>query len=153
MQRLTRAVYEMLGEDLTRLFYRNLGTAQAAVFLRSPIAEQARERIAQLPTAQRYGWVVQRLLVVAVHGWNAAPPSQPTEPWYTISEDDTAWYLTAIGCTACAGVQGASAPICSWVPTLFSTLAKGYGQRVRVREIACAAMGAPQCVFAIDKAV
>ncbi len=149
--RLNQTVFQMLGEGLTRLFYRNLGTAQAQIFARTPLAQQAAAQIATMPTAEQYEWVVRRLLAVAVRGWNAQPPDEHAAPWYQISEDAGAWYLTTADCTACAGVRGATAPLCSWVPALFSGLARIYGQHVAVNEVECAAMGAPHCRFAVDK--
>ncbi len=140
--RLNRTVYTMLGEPLTRLFHRNCGEAIIPGVLASAWGEQARAALAALPSDQKLAWLVGAAARMAERGWGH----------HTISEDATAWYLTAQLCPTCVGIQGVSAPICAQTPTLFAGLAKELlGRRVRVVEVECVALGHPHCKYAFYK--
>jgi hypothetical protein len=142
LARLFATVYEMLGEPLTRLFMRNIGTAFAAGLVQSPawgvLAEQGR----RVPGAQRQGWFVEQMAQVTGRHWS------PTRLW----EDGAAWYLELEYCPNCAGLHGLQAPICANVEVVWGAAAKlMIEQRVHIVEVACHGMGAPHCVFAIAK--
>jgi V4R domain len=139
--RLFKVVYDMLGEELTRLFHRNNNLAIAEYLLHSPRGQQMIAQAAQMPPDQRLGWFVRETAVFSGRTWTP----------HTASEDADAWYLTNEHCLVCAGVQGAAAPFCGSA-TLYAHMAKAIvGRRVRVVEVECAAMGAPHCKYALYK--
>ncbi len=140
--RLNLTVYSMLGEQLTRLFHRNCGEAIIPGVLASAWGEQARTAVAGLPPDQRLAWLVGAAAKMAERGWGH----------HTVTEDATAWYLTAEFCPTCVGIKGVSTPICAQSPTLFAGLAKEVlGRRVRVAEVECVALGHPHCKYAFYK--
>lgn len=140
--RLNLTVYSMLGEQLTRLFHRNCGEAIIPGVLASAWGEQARTAVAGLPPDQHLAWLVGAAAKMAERGWGH----------HTVTEDATAWYLTAEFCPTCVRITGVSAPICAQSPTLFAGLAKEVlGRRVRVAEVECVALGHPHCKYAFYK--
>jgi len=139
--RLFKVVYDMLGEDLTRLFHRNNNLAIAKFILKSPAGQSMVAEAAQIPAGQRLGGFVRAMALSSGRTWTP----------HTVSEDADAWYLTNEHCLVCAGVQGAASPFCGSA-TLYAYLAKAViGRRVRVVEVECAAMGAPHCKYALYK--
>jgi divinyl protochlorophyllide a 8-vinyl-reductase len=139
---LNTAVYQILGEALTRLFHRNLGETYAAGIVQNPAHQTMRARIQAAPREQQLALFVQETSRLIERGW----------PGVRHSEDSTAWYWTIDQCVVCAGVQHAMAPICGQLPALVSGLGKALlGRRPRVAEVECRALGAPACRFAIYK--
>jgi hypothetical protein len=139
--RLFTVVYDMLGEDLTRLFHRNCNVAIASYILEGQWAAAARAEAAQVPAEQRLAWAVQEIARYCARSWSP----------HLISEDAGAWYLTNDHCVVCADVRGAVGPFCG-TATMFAALAQALvGRRVRGIEVECAAMGAPHCKYALYK--
>ncbi|HMA34488.1 MAG TPA: 4-vinyl reductase [Chloroflexia bacterium] len=142
MGRLIGGVYTMLGEPLTRLFLRNCGNAFAAAYLQTPHGQQMRTQLAGLPEADRLGWVVQ---TTAEQSTRAGAPRR-------VSEDAGAWYVEAAHCHICLHIRGAQAPICAFTEQSYKVVFDALlGRRVRVVEVECMAVGAPQCKHAVYK--
>jgi predicted hydrocarbon binding protein len=140
--RLYLTIYEMLGEPITRLFHRNCGEVYVRSLAQSKWTQELSDRGRAVPAEERLEWFVREMAQMAARGWSPQ----------TISEDATAWYLTAEFCPICVGLHGVSAPICAQAPTMFSGLAKDLiGRRVRVVEVECVAMGAAHCKVAFYK--
>src|SRR6476646_10179583 len=49
--------YTMLGEPLTRLFLRNIGSVTADAYLQSPLGQQLLAATPKIPLDERLGWV------------------------------------------------------------------------------------------------
>jgi hypothetical protein len=140
--RLYAAVYQILGEALTRLFNRNLGEAYAAGIIQNPTHQDMRARILAAPPEQQLALFVRETRSLIERAW----------PGLRLSEDSTAWYFAVAYCVVCNGVHNAEAPICGQLPALLSGLAKPLvGRRIRVAEVECRAMGGTACVFAVYK--
>jgi predicted hydrocarbon binding protein len=141
-ERLYSAVYQMLGESLTRLFLRNYGQRMAVQLLANPEMQQRIAHAATLAPAQR--------LEAFVHGY--AEYSARVWAAIRITQDEQAWYLELEYCPNCAGIHGATAPICQSPVVVFGTLAKAaVGRSVRITELTCAAAGDAHCKFALYK--
>ncbi len=142
LERLYSTVYQMLGESLTRLFMRNYGHRLAAQLLENPEIQEIIERVSALEPAQRLEAFIREFAPFSNRGWAALQ----------ISEDPQAWYLEQKHCPNCAGIHGASAPICQSPVVVYSTLAKAaLGRPVQVSEVTCVAAGGSRCKFALTK--
>jgi hypothetical protein len=140
--RLTEAVYQMLGEPLTRLFLRNLGADVAHRILQIPMMAQWRAEVGALPPDQRLAWFVRWIAAINNQNWAAS----------TVREEATAWYLDVDQCPACLRIRGAGAPLCAHSSTLYLVLVEPMlSRKVRIGEIQCGAMGDPCCTFAFTK--
>jgi hypothetical protein len=140
--RLPAAVYTMLGEPLTRLFLRNLATLGAERMMHGHQLPGWAAAAQAVPPEQRVAWFVR--WVEAMNGKMWSPS--------TVTEDDSAWYITMEICATCLSIHGASAPLCSNSAQLYQSLSEPIiGRKVRVAEVECAAMGAPHCKFAFYK--
>jgi hypothetical protein len=97
---------------------------------------------AAIPISDRMGWLMQQ---------SAAQSARSGIPLH-ITEDATCWYEEPEVCYICAGIRGVQAPICMMRESFGRRVAEQVmGRRVRVVEVACAAMGAPHCKFAVWK--
>lgn len=142
LERLYATVYEMLGESLTRLFMRNYGQRLAAQLLENTEIQGIIERVRTLEPAQRLEAFIRQYVQFSNRGWSAV----------RISEDQRAWYLEQEHCPNCAGIHGASAPICQSPVIVYGTLAKAaVGRPVQVTEVTCVAADDPHCKFAVTK--
>ena len=142
LSQLFATTYELLGEALTRLFIRNFGKAIAETLVGSAPWLALAAQGAGVPRDGQRAWFVQQMAQVTGRNWSHM----------TISEDAAAWYLELEACPICAGIRGISAPICANVEGVWAAAARlMIQQRVRVAEVACHAMGAPHCRFAIYK--
>lgn len=140
---LFQTVYGMLGESCTRLFHRNCGVRFAAGIVASLWAPDVRRRRPAGEPAAQLGWFVQELAALAALSYSRLG----------IHEDGQAWYLTTEVCHTCLGIADAHAPLCASAETMYSLLGTDIlGRPVRVVEVACAAMGAAHCIFALYKA-
>jgi hypothetical protein len=140
--RLPAAVFSMLGEHLTRLFLRNLGTLGATRMQQGPLVPKWAAQAAGVPPDQRLAWFVQWAAATNERIWTHSP----------VTEDADAWYITMDVCANCLGIHNVSEPICANSTYLYMGLAEPIiGQKVRVTEVECAAMGAPHCKFAFYK--
>jgi hypothetical protein len=141
--RMIVTCFSMLGEDIYRLFQRNIGAVAARQILAGPWAA-LRDEAQQIPAAQRPRWVLEQQAVVLAHAGIH----------HTISEDATAWYSTVApgDCGACAAIRTAKAPICAGTTVGLKTVLDAIcGRSYRVAEVECEAMGAPQCKYAVSK--
>jgi predicted hydrocarbon binding protein len=78
----------------------------------------------------------------------------PWQRWAVIhmTEDPQTWYLELEHCSYCAGIHGATAPLCQGATILYAALAKAAtGRTISVTETACVAAGDPHCKFAVTK--
>ena len=140
LERLYGAVYAMLGEPITRLFMRNYGQRIAPQVLENPELREIVRRAAALPPDQRLAAFLQEFV--------------PWQRWAVIhlTEDPHTWYLELEHCSYCAGIHGATAPLCQGATVLYATLAKAAtGRTLQVTETACVAAGDPHCKFALPK--
>ena len=140
--RLFHTVYEMLGEDCTRLFHRNCGVLFAEGTLAGRWGQDMLQRAPQIPAGARLAWFARELAEMAGRAYSPQ----------ILTEDATAWYLASEVCYTCLGIHNVSAPLCAAATMMYKGLAdKLVGRRVRVAEVTCAAMGAPHCKFALYK--
>jgi hypothetical protein len=140
--RLFATTYTMMGEPLTRLFMRNFGTRAVKGMLEMEWVQQERTTLAALPPEQRLSRFVHDYAPIMSQTW--AP--------VIVSEDATAFYMALEFCVACQGIRGTHAPICAAGDVIFRTMAEyTTGQRVRVAEVECAALGAAHCKHALYK--
>jgi predicted hydrocarbon binding protein len=140
LERLFAKVYELLGEPITRLFMRNYGQRLAPQVLANPELQALLRRAAALPPEQRLAAFLQEFA--------------PWQRWAVIhmSQDPHAWYLELEHCPYCAGIHGATAPLCQGATVLYAALTKAAtGRTVHVTEITCAAAGDSHCKFAVTK--
>lgn len=140
LERLYAAVYAMLGEPITRLFMRNYGQRLAPQVLENPELQEIIGRAAALPPEQRLTAFLQEFV--------------PWQRWAVIhiTQDQHAWYLELEHCPYCAGIHGATAPLCQGATVLYATLTKAAtGRTMQVTEVACVAAGDPHCKFAVTK--
>jgi bacteriochlorophyll 4-vinyl reductase len=140
LERLYAAVYTMLGEPITRLFMRNYGQRLAPQVLENPELQEIIRRVTALPPEQRLAAFLQDYIT-----W---------QRWAVIhiTQDQQAWYLELDHCPYCAGIHGATAPLCQGAAVLYATLTKAAtGRTIQVTETACVAAGAPHCKFAVTK--
>ncbi len=140
LERLYAAVYAMLGEPITRLFMRNYGQRLAPQVLENPELQEIIRRVTALPPEQRLAAFLQDYI--------------PWQRWAVIrvTEDPQTWYLELEHCPYCAGIHGATAPLCQGATVLYGTLAKAsVGRVVQVTEVTCAAVGDRCCKFAVTK--
>lgn len=139
---LVALIYAMLGENGTRLFLRNLGTRFAGYWAASPPYIALQEVAVTVPAAQKLPMFMRSLMEMIRLVW--APCD--------LEEDATAWYLLTHQCWTCQNLPAVQAPICLAPAANFALAAQGIvGHRVRVEEITCRAMGAPDCKFAFYK--
>jgi hypothetical protein len=142
LETLFANVYGMVGEGPTRLFLRNYGQLLATQIMDSTLGRARAQEATTIPPDQRVRWFANSMALMSERSWT------PT----TLTEDDTAFYLTYERCPLCAGAQGATVPLCTAMDPMYSNLAKQLiGQRLRVAELECAAMGAAHCKVAIYK--
>jgi bacteriochlorophyll 4-vinyl reductase len=135
-------LHTMLGDALTRLFHRNCGEIVAGALLQLPEAQQ----LALTPKPSGRDAQV-RWFADAFGAWSSS-----TWARLEVSEDAVACYFTVSDCPACQGISGAQIPICASADVIYQRLAKAWlGWRVRVEEIECAAMGHPNCKYALYK--
>jgi predicted hydrocarbon binding protein len=134
-------IHSMLGEDLYRLFGRNLGTKLGQGVIATPWAAETAAQIQRLPPAAQ----MERVMGHLVEYWarqGVVFQRLPGPNGHRISPD---------ACTACAGISGAHKPICTLYTTTISLVASHlYGHRLRVEEQECRAMGHPGCILHID---
>ncbi|HMA35499.1 MAG TPA: 4-vinyl reductase [Chloroflexia bacterium] len=141
-QQMDQVCYAMLGEDLYRLFTRNIGVKTAQALLASPWGAALRAQVAQAPPAAR----PRRALDALAQFYQAGGVQM------LVGEDARAWYLTLPDCPTCTGLQGARAPLCATASVgVKMILDQTGGPRYRVDETACRAMGAPACVYTIPR--
>jgi hypothetical protein len=134
--------YTMLGEPLTRLFMRNTGTTTANVYLQSPLGQQLLAAAPKIPVAERLGWILR----------NSVAESTRTGVPLRLREDETCFYEEWDFCYMCAGIHGVHAPICAMREAFGrKLLTQIMGRRTRVEEVACRALGASCCSFAVWK--
>jgi hypothetical protein len=142
VERLYATVYEMLGEPVTRLFMRNHGQKVAAQLLANPEIQAFLTRAATLPPEQRLGAFLQDFAPFTSRGWTPM----------RLTQDEQHWYLELEHCPSCAGIHGATAPLCQGQSIMYATLAKAaVGRAVPVTEITCAAAGDSHCKFAVTR--
>lgn len=132
--------YLMLGEDLFRLFGRNLGTRLGQRVIQLPWAAATAARLHSLPPAERLAAVI-----AANTTWAAEQGII-----YLCDVQPASMTVTPQPCHYCVGCTGAQKPICSVYPSALSLIFSYlYGQRVRVEERECRAMGASACVMLV----
>jgi bacteriochlorophyll 4-vinyl reductase len=142
VNRLFTAVYQMLGEDLTRLFFTNYGNAMAEQLLASEAGTELRQALARAPQPAGLAEFLPVFARVQAQGWGNA----------TLHETPQAWLMTVEHCPVCSEIRGARAPVCASGTALMGQMARRLlGRRVRVAEVACVATGDPHCVFAFYK--
>ena len=142
LTQLFTAVYNTLGEALTRTFLRNWGQFTAHKFAANPLVAELRAEAQALPPEQQLAWFVQTMAAFSARSW--AP--------HIISEDDRAWYCEMDPCPVCRDIRGAHGPICGDCEGMYSAMAKHLlGHRVVIEEVACAAAGAARCKWAYYK--
>ncbi len=142
LSRLFNAVYRMLGEDLTRLFFTNYGNAIAEQLLASDAGAELRQALAKGPQPAGLADFLQVFTRQLAQAWGKS----------TLQETPEAWLLTDEHCPVCSEIRGARAPVCTSGTALMGQVARQLlGRRVRVAEVACVATGDPHCVFAFYK--
>jgi len=152
MTRLYNTIFQMLGLDLTRLFFRNWGRAVGHKYLNPPG-----------PLYERY---------VPLHAAVVAAP--PDEKLWTlllgmcqelqrvwcpaeIRQDNERIYLTLLDCPICRGITTATRPICENSTEIIRVLSRAWiGRRFHIEESRCRAqqhIDAPSavCEFAVLK--
>lgn len=138
--RLNRTVWTQLGEDLFRLYERNMGAGIAQGIVEGPLGAQLQAGAATRPQAERLRWTLE------------AYRQRATGTPAPLTEDAQAFYLAINLCAACWGITGAATPICVATGMVIRQLLEhAVGGRVRVEETACQAQGAPSCLFAVYK--
>lgn len=140
LERLYATVYAMLGEPITRLFMRNYGQRLATQLLANKELQEIIGRAAALPPEQRLEAFLQEFV--------------PWQRWAVIhiTQDQHVWYLELEHCPYCAGIHGATAPLCQAATVLYAGLTKAVtGRPVQVTEVTCVAVGDPRCKFAVTK--
>lgn len=82
----------------------------------------------------------------------AAIANQMGQYEITVTSEGASWQLQSQRCPACLG-RHSSEPSCYWVTGFLQEFASwaGGGRFYRVAETECRAIGAPACVFQIDK--
>ena len=142
LSRLFSAVYRMLGEDLTRLFFTNYGNAMAEQLLAAEAGTELRQALARAPQPASLAEFLPVFTRVQAQGWGHA----------TLHETPQAWLMTMDYCPVCSEISGARAPLCTSGTALMGQMARQImGRRVRVAEVACVATGDPHCVYAFYK--
>jgi bacteriochlorophyll 4-vinyl reductase len=142
LERLYATVYEMLGEPITRLFMRNYGQRLATQLLENRELQEIIRRAAALPPEQRLEAFLKEFAPFSARGWTAI----------RITQDPQTWYLELEHCPYCAGIHGATSPLCQGATVLYATLTKAAtGRTMQVTETTCVAAGAPHCKFAVTK--
>ena len=142
LSQLYHGVYNMLGEDFTRLFHRNYGEVTAAALLHAPAMAEMIAAGPSVPAAQQVRWFADSFAAWASRTWAQT----------TVSEDAVACYMELKECYSCAGISAAKRPLCASTDVIYRRLAHAcLGRRIRVAETECAAMGAPHCRWALYK--
>jgi bacteriochlorophyll 4-vinyl reductase len=139
---LYQLLHHKLGDALTRLFHRNCGEIVATGLLQRPEAQRLAAAVPPGPPDVQLRWFAEAFAAWSGRNWAQL----------TITEDAVACYYTVAVCPACVGITGAQLPLCASATVIYQRLARAWlGRRVRVEEIACAAMGAPHCTYALYK--
>ncbi len=142
LSRLFSAVYRMLGEDLTRLFFTNYGNAMAEQLLAAEAGTELRQALARAPQPASLAEFLPVFTRVQAQGWGHA----------TLHETPQAWLMTMDYCPVCSEIRGARSPVCTSGTAIMGQMARQImGRRVRVAEVACVATGDPHCVYAFYK--
>jgi predicted hydrocarbon binding protein len=135
-------LHRQLGDALTRLFHRNCGEIIAAALLQLPEAAHLAAAAKSIAPDAQVRWLAETIAEWMGRAW--AP--------MTITEDAVACYLTIGFCLHCAGISGATIPLCATGTVVNQRLARAWlGRRVRVDEITCTAMRAAHCTHALYK--
>jgi len=135
-------VHQHLGETLTRLFLTNYGNKMAPMLLEHPTVKSLAQKSKTLPAAGRAGWAIKETCAFLNTIWANVQ----------MREDPGAWYLEVDQCPICAGIQGASAPICASSEIIYTTLLRAIGgQWPTFKEVACRAQGSPLCSYRLAK--
>lgn len=140
---LHRQVRAELGVARARALARVAGHTTGDYLLAHRIPALAQRALALLPPA----WAGRALLAaVARHAWTFCGSGQfRIEP----APGPGALRVSITDCVACRGEQ-ADEPLCDYYTATFERLIRAIVHPgTRVREAACAAMGAPACVFEI----
>jgi bacteriochlorophyll 4-vinyl reductase len=139
---LYQVIHRKLGDALTRLFHRNCGEIVATGLLQRPEAQRLAAAVPPGPPDVQLRWFADAFAAWSSRNWAQL----------TVTEDAVACYYTVGVCPACTGISGAQLPLCASATVIYQRLMRTWlGRRVRVEEIACAAMGAPHCVYALYK--
>jgi predicted hydrocarbon binding protein len=110
--------------------------------MQSPWGQNVKTQAAEVAPAERLGWVLGQYARMAGQGMTNV----------AFEEGPDAWHLRVDPCGSCAGVEGATAPICSATGEVIHLIVeKTLGRRARVEETTCRAMGAHLCQFAVYK--
>jgi bacteriochlorophyll 4-vinyl reductase len=140
--RMFAAVYERLGESLTRNFLRTWGQMTAQGFLQTEDGKAMLTAAARVPEKDKLAWFAKAMADLSAQAWSTQ----------TLEDAPDAWYFTMDDCPICRHVRGAGAPLCTDVEGLYGAIARQvFGRRLRIAEVACVATGAPRCRFAYYK--
>jgi hypothetical protein len=139
---LHHGVYTILGEGGYRLFQRNHGYIVASLILKLPEIQRLAAQVPAVAPDEQVRWWVETYGAWMARAWSRV----------RIREDAQAFYLELDACPSCVGITGARRPLCASGEVVYGhVLREWLGRRVRVEEVACVAIGAPHCRYAIYK--
>lgn len=141
--RLFQSVYQRLQPPLSLLFFTHMGEQMAQDAWEVPEIQALSQPLLGLSPAERVPLAWQRLTTLADR-------QVPTERCLRSDADNH--YLLIEQCPLCRGIVGAERPICLVTARFYEVMfQKLIDRSVVVREVECAALGQPHCVFAVRR--
>jgi predicted hydrocarbon binding protein len=135
-------VHRHLGETLTRLFLTNYGNKMGPMLVDHPTVKSLAQKSKAIPAAGRAAWAIQETCGFLNTIWANVQ----------VREDPQAWYLEVDHCPICAGIRGATAPICASSEIIYTVILRAVGgQWPTFKEVACRAQGNPVCSYRLAK--
>lgn len=138
--RLHASLYAVLGDEVARRVAREAGRLTGDYLIAHRIPKIVGVVLRLLPSGP-----AGRLLVSAItrHAWTFAGSGQFSASFSPVLT------LTISGCPICRDMT-ADSPVCDYYVATFERLFQVLvSRRARVRETACAASGAPECIFEV----